>query len=73
MGFNGNPDGFAPNMPCVKECPDRNAYCRANCEAYKKWRIEQTLYSNKVRWIRKQAGNGIGWYQTRGNIRGYKK
>jgi len=72
MGFNGNPEGFAPNMPC-KDCKERNAYCHSQCAKYKEWQVAQKHYSNKVRWIRKQQGNGIPFNQTRGNIRGYKK
>lgn len=61
MSFNQNFDGIAPNCPCVKECPNRSAYCRGTCEPYKKWRIEQKIYSNKVRWIRKKQGMGVMW------------
>lgn len=69
MGFNGNPDGFAPNMPC-KDCKTRTPVCHGICNLYQKWTIEQKKFSKKVKVIRKQTGNGIGWYQTKGNIHG---
>lgn len=54
--FNQNFDGFAPNMPCVPTCPNRNPYCKGTCDLYKEWRIAQKHYSNKVRWERKNRG-----------------
>ena len=68
--FNGNLDGLAPNNPCTKECPNRNAFCHSTCQAYKEWQITQKQYSNKVRWIRRHNGFGISWHQTKGNIYG---
>ena len=63
--FNHNLDGIAPNMPCVKDCPNRNPYCRANCQAYKEWQLVQKQYSNKVKWIRKNNGMGVPWHCTK--------
>ena len=65
MAFNDNFDGFAPNMPCVKDCPNRNAYCRLGCEKYKEWQIAQKHFSNKVKWIRKKNGMGVPFNATR--------
>lgn len=32
--------------PCVKECPDRNTYCRLNCEKFK---VYQTLKNQEYK------------------------
>ena len=68
--FNGNCEGIASGCPCVKECPNRNAYCHQSCQAYKEWQIIQKQYSNKVKWERRKAGFGINWNQTKGNLYG---
>ena len=68
--FNANVEGIASGCPCTRECPNRNPFCHSTCEEYKKWQIVQKHYSNKVKAIRKKMGGGIGWYQTKGNIRG---
>ena len=61
MGFNGNFDGIANGCPCVKECPNRSAYCHSYCEKYKEWQIIQKHYSNKVKILRKKQGMGVMW------------
>ena len=60
MAFNSI-DSTLSTCPCVPNCPNRNAYCHSNCEEYKKWQIAQKHYSNKVKWLKKQAGYGVKW------------
>lgn len=67
--FNGNIE-IAEGCPCVPNCPNRNAYCHSNCQAYKEWQVIQRQYSNKVKWARKNAGYGMPFNQTKGNIYG---
>lgn len=68
--FNGNAEGIASGCPCTKDCKDRNAYCHGTCERYKEWQLVQKQFSNKVKLIRKKAGFGIDWNQTKGNLYG---
>ena len=60
MAFNGNYDGFAPNMPCY-QCKTRTATCHGICNAYQKWTREQKIYQRKVKLERKKKGMGIQW------------
>ena len=44
MSFNYNKNYFnVRNIPCKKDCPDRNAECHSVCKAYQEWKDNRDL------------------------------
>ena len=57
--------------PC-KDCKTRTAVCHGQgmCPSYDAYRIKIRQYNYNVKMMQKDAGFGIPWNQTKGNLYG---
>lgn len=43
-----------PQIPCVRDCPERSAECHATCEKYAEYRKEMDIYRDSEHEARKK-------------------